>query len=58
MAVRDAYSTFAGARPTDVWLMLGDNAYYAGTDSEYQGAVFNVFQQYLRTTLTRRCLPR
>src|SRR4029434_7605671 len=31
-AVRDAYYSFAGARATDVWLMLGDNAYPNGTD--------------------------
>jgi 3',5'-cyclic AMP phosphodiesterase CpdA len=50
LAVRDGYASFTAARPTDVWLMLGDNAYYSGTDQEYQGAVFNVFQQLLRTT--------
>jgi hypothetical protein len=46
--VRDAYLAFAGSRETDVWLMLGDNAYGSGTDSEYQSAVFNVYQAALR----------
>ncbi|NND54561.1 MAG: fibronectin type III domain-containing protein, partial [Gammaproteobacteria bacterium] len=32
-AVRDAYKTFTGARGTDVWLMLGDNAYNIGSDT-------------------------
>jgi hypothetical protein len=50
LAVRDAYAAFTGARPTDVWLMLGDNAYYSGTDAEYQAAVFDVFGSLLRTT--------
>jgi hypothetical protein len=50
-AVRDAYTAFNGARPTDVWLMLGDNAYDAGTDAEYQAAVFNTYPMYLRNTV-------
>ncbi|MCI0636216.1 MAG: fibronectin type III domain-containing protein, partial [Actinobacteria bacterium] len=40
-AVRDAYLGFAGERHTDLWLMLGDNAYDSGTDAEYQAAVFD-----------------
>ncbi len=47
-AVREAYKTFTGARGTDVWLMLGDNAYDAGTQSEYQAAVFETYPQLLR----------
>ena len=35
-AVRDAYLGFTGATHTDVWLMLGDNAYSFGYDHEYQ----------------------
>src|SRR5439155_382598 len=35
-AVRDAYFNCTGTRHTDVWLMLGDNAYNGGTDAEYQ----------------------
>ncbi|HEY0456274.1 MAG TPA: metallophosphoesterase family protein, partial [Verrucomicrobiae bacterium] len=46
--VRDAYANFSSGRPTDVWLMLGDNAYSSGTDLEYQGAVFNMFPDMLR----------
>jgi len=49
--MRDAYYAYAGSRYTDVWLMLGDNAYYNGTDSEYQAAVFDVFQNMLRQTV-------
>jgi hypothetical protein len=50
-AVRDAYTAFAGGRPTDAWLMLGDNAYFFGTDVEYQLAVFNVYTNLLRNTV-------
>ncbi|MEN8260288.1 MAG: metallophosphoesterase family protein [Pseudomonadota bacterium] len=46
-AVRDSYEKFTGSRRTDVWLMLGDNAYVNGTDSEYQKAVFNMFPEML-----------
>jgi hypothetical protein len=42
-AVRDAYYKFAGTRHTDLWLMLGDNAYMNGTDSQYQAELFNVY---------------
>jgi len=47
-AVRDAYKAFTGNRGTDVWLMLGDNAYSGGTDTEYQAAVFDMYPQMLR----------
>src|SRR5438093_2693167 len=45
-AVRDAYLNFTGTRHTDLWLMLGDNAYSDGTDSEYQTAVFDATNGY------------
>jgi hypothetical protein len=47
--VRDAYTTFTGSRGTDVWLMLGDNAYNSGTDDEYQRAVFDMYPETLRS---------
>jgi len=48
--VRDAYYSFAKTRYTDLWLMLGDNAYYEGTDAQYQTAVFNTYPEMLRQT--------
>lgn len=45
-AVRDAYVAFTGTRHTDLWLMLGDNAYNDGTDAEYQNAVFGSTNAY------------
>jgi hypothetical protein len=50
-AVRDAYANFAGSRYTDLWLMLGDNAYNDGLDHEYQAAVFNTYPAMLRKTV-------
>ena len=46
-AVRDAYKRYTGSRGTDVWLMLGDNAYPNGTDDEYQEAVFDMYPRML-----------
>jgi acid phosphatase type 7 len=50
-AVRDAYYSFTGSRHTDLWLMLGDNAYPDGTDTQYQNAVFNIYQTMLRKSV-------
>lgn len=47
-AVRDAYLAFSASEGTDLWLMLGDNAYDAGTDNEYQAAVFDMFPGLLK----------
>jgi hypothetical protein len=47
--VRDAYLAFTGSRGTDVWLMLGDNAYEVGSDTDYQAAVFDMYPATLRT---------
>jgi len=49
LAVRDAFDAFAATRPADAILMLGDNAYYIGTDLEYQVGVFDVYP-HLRST--------
>ena len=46
--VRDAYYNFSRNRDTDLWLMLGDNAYNSGTDSEYTAFLFNIYPAMLR----------
>lgn len=46
--VRDAYYQFAGSQRTDVWLALGDNAYYVGSDADYQANFFDVYPKLLR----------
>jgi hypothetical protein len=50
-AVRDAYAGWTGARGTDLWLMLGDNAYESGTDAEFQAAVFDMYPTTLRSAV-------
>ena len=50
-AVRDGYHAYTGTRQTDLWLMLGDNAYSSGTDAEYQAAVFNMYPTFLQNTV-------
>jgi acid phosphatase type 7 len=50
-AVRDGFMAFNGSTPIDAILMLGDNAYENGTDSEYQVAVFDRFAQQLRKSV-------
>ena len=50
-AVRNAYLTFTSTVHTNLWLMLGDNAYENGTDSEYQAAVFDMYPTVLRQSV-------
>jgi acid phosphatase type 7 len=51
-AVRDAYYAYTGARRTDVWLQLGDNAYDSGTDAQFQMDQFEVYPTLFRQTVT------
>jgi len=50
-AVRDAYITYTGTRNPDLWLMLGDNAYSSGLDTEYQAAVFDMYPTILSSAV-------
>jgi acid phosphatase type 7 len=50
-AVRNAFLSFTGSTHTNLWLMLGDNAYENGTDSDYQAAVFNMYPTTLRQSV-------
>ena len=45
--VRDAYYTFTGNVHTDLWVMVGDNAYSDGKDSEYQDNLFEIYPTML-----------
>jgi hypothetical protein len=49
--VRTAYYNYTGSKHTDLWLMLGDNAYNDGTDAEYQAKLFNVYTTMLRKSV-------
>ncbi len=48
--VYNAYRNYTGSTYTNLWLMLGDNAYNDGTDSQYQAAVFDMYPELLRQT--------
>lgn len=50
-SVRDAYYNHTGSRHTDLWLMLGDNAYESGTDAEYQSKLFDIYPAMLRKSV-------
>jgi acid phosphatase type 7 len=50
-SVQQAFRTWNGTRHVDVWLMLGDNAYDTGTDSEYQAAIFEMYTPFLPNTV-------
>ncbi|WP_017315455.1 purple acid phosphatase family protein [Mastigocladopsis repens] len=50
-SVRDGYLKFTGTRHTDLWLMLGDNAYDTGTYEEYQRGIFEMYPQLLRRSV-------
>lgn len=48
--VRDAYYAYTAGTPTDLFMPLGDNAYFTALDSEYQKALFDGFADLLRAT--------
>jgi hypothetical protein len=50
-AVQDGYLKFTQTRHTDLWLMLGDNAYDTGTYEEYQRGIFDMYPQLLRSSV-------
>lgn len=51
-AVRDAFLNYNNNQHIDGWLMLGDNAYDSGYDSEYQVGVFqDMYEDILRNTV-------
>lgn len=50
--VLNAYMNYMGSNPTDVMLLLGDNAYNSGYENEYQTTFFNIYQdKLLRNTM-------
>lgn len=51
LRVRDAYSAYAAANgKADLWLMLGDNAYWQGREMDYQEGIFKIYGDQLRNT--------
>ncbi len=55
-AVRDAYYLSSTYKFNDMILLLGDNAYNAGTDSEYQSALFDTYPAVLQQSPVWSCL--
>ena len=57
VAARNGFRKFnRGRPPLDGILLLGDNAYSHGTDSEYQTALFSVYRDELRNTPVWPCI--
>jgi hypothetical protein len=50
-AVRDAFYDYIGTDVIDGILFLGDNAYEDGTDSEFQSALFDIYDQRLKNSI-------
>jgi len=42
--VRNAYLTYNGTNLTDIFMLMGDNAYNSGLDNEYQTNFFNIYK--------------
>jgi acid phosphatase type 7 len=55
-AVRDVYYKFNGNRQTDAILLLGDNAYPDGTDTDYQKGIFEMYNTILRSSPLWSCI--
>ena len=55
-AVRDAFVAYTSNKPADFWIWMGDNAYAAGYDSEYQNKVFNVYPNQFKNIPVFPCL--
>ncbi|RMH97196.1 MAG: hypothetical protein D6681_12170, partial [Calditrichaeota bacterium] len=49
--LRDSYLAYTDTVHTDLFVMLGDNAYKNGSDDEYQVALFEMFPTLLRQTV-------
>jgi len=55
-AVRDAFLSINKGPHTDGFIMLGDNAYENGTDSELTKKMFNVYPTIMSSTFTWSCI--
>lgn len=49
--IRDSYLQYTGATNTDMFVLLGDNAYNTGTDAEHQAALFDMHPLTLRQSV-------
>ena len=44
VSIKNQFLNYVGNNYIDAWLLLGDNAYSSGTDTEYQANFFNPYQ--------------
>jgi fibronectin type 3 domain-containing protein len=52
LAVRNAYYNYAGSTTnTNLWMLLGDNAYSSGTEDDYQSGIFKMYPEMLRSSV-------
>lgn len=49
-SVKNAYLSYTSGTQTNLWLMLGDNAYSQGTKSQYKTAVFDMYPELLKSS--------
>lgn len=49
--VRNGFRKFNRGLPLDGFILLGDNAYPTGTDEQYQGALFGLYADELRSSI-------
>ncbi len=47
VSVRDAFKNYLGSNYMDSWILLGDNAYYTGSDGEFQLKFFSIYKNDL-----------
>ena len=55
-AVRDAFAAWNGSTHTDFVVLLGDNAYNTGLDSEFQTNFFGIYPDTLRNSPVWPCM--
>ena len=56
IAVRDAFANYTSTTPANLWVWMGDNAYSAGLDNEYQSNVFNMYPNQFKSIPVFPCL--
>ncbi len=50
LAVKNSFLQFNQNTDINLWIMLGDNAYITGTDSQYDAAVFDMYPELLTSS--------
>lgn len=56
ISVVNAFRPLHAVKPADLILLLGDNAYSSGLDYQYQAAVFDIYQPFLKQVPLWSCI--